>query len=86
MPDLELEADYRKSQERRKRFREDWERSLVDPDNKSKHPRPWTGCVVIHDGPGVQFIDANGNPVLGPDLMRDTDDAATILHAINGCT
>lgn len=81
--DAELEDEIRRSHEKRERFRRDMETAMADPDNKRSHPRPWTAILAIHDGVGVQFLDALGKPVLGPDLMRDPDDAAQLLHAVN---
>lgn len=70
---------------RRKRYKEQLDKSLADPDNKfdfKKHPFPWTAAMVIWDGPGVQFFDANNAPVLS-DLLRDQDDAAILLDLCN---
>jgi hypothetical protein len=85
MDDVELEADIKRSYERRQRFAEYLARALVDPDNKfdfDGHPFPWTAAMVVWDGPGVQFMDARGKPVLG-DLLRDPDDAAILLDLCN---
>src|SRR5689334_19181571 len=78
-------ADIRRSDERRKRFATLLDKALVDPDNKfrfKEHPFPWKAVMVIWDGPGVQFVDDNGKPVLG-DLLRDPDDAAILLDLCN---
>lgn len=75
-------AEATKREERRERFRRDLEKFVADPDYRSEHPRPWTCVMVIHDGPGAQFLDANGKPVLG-DLIRDPEDAAQLLFSIN---
>jgi hypothetical protein len=76
-------VDWPRIYERREQFAKDLQRALADPDNRVEHPLPWTCAMVIHDGPGVQFFDANGKPVLGPDLLRDTEDAAQLLFSIN---
>lgn len=78
-------ADMRRSDERRERFKSLLAKALVDPDNKfdfDGHPFPWTASMVIWDGPGAQFFDARGKPVLC-DLFRDPDDAAIILDLCN---
>lgn len=83
--EVEEEAEYRRSQERRMRFKKYLDQALADPDNKfdiAKHPFPWRAEMVIWDGPGVQFMDATGAPVLS-DLIRDQDDAATLLDLCN---
>lgn len=81
--------EIRKSHERRDRFKAYLKaylaKALVDPDNKfdfAGHPFPWTARMVVWDGPGVQFMDARGKPVLS-DLLRDQDDAATLLDLCN---
>lgn len=76
----------RQSQERRDRFKAYLDKALVDPDNMfnfNAHPFPWSASMAVWDGPGVQFFDANGNPIL-TDLIRDQDDAATLLNLCNG--
>ncbi len=83
--DAELEKEVSRSHERRERFKIYLDKALADPDNKfdfAGHPFPWTACMVIWDGPGVQFMDARGRPVLS-DLLRDQDDAATLLDLCN---
>lgn len=83
--DLELAEDIRRSDERREQFKDYLAKALVDPDNRfdfDKYPFPWTAVMVVWDGPGVQFMDARGKPVLS-DLIRDQDDAATLLDLCN---
>lgn len=84
-PDSEWQADIARSEKRRREFKQYLEKALADPDNKfrfDEHPFPWTARMAIWDGPGVQFFDANGKPVMG-DLFRDQDDAATLLDLCN---
>lgn len=69
----------------RERFKNDLDKCLADPEYTVGHPRPWTCAMVIHDGAGAQFIDANGKPVL-TDLIRDPEDAAQLLFNINSNT
>jgi hypothetical protein len=80
--DDETKEAIRRSDERRERFRRDLEAALAHPDNTMVHPRPWTCSMIIHDGPGAQFFDANGMPVLS-DPIREPEDAAQLLHSIN---
>jgi hypothetical protein len=58
------------------------EAALKDPDNQIDHPRPFTIGLVVHDGPGIQIFNANGRPVLS-ELLRDPEDAATLLYLLN---
>jgi len=45
-------------------------------------PLPWTARQVIHDGPGWQFFDADGKPVL-TELLREPEDTAWLLRFVN---
>lgn len=83
--DSDWKSDLARSEKRRRDFKRYLDKALVDPENKfdfAKHRFPWTAVMVIWDGPGVQFIDADGAPVLG-DLLRDQDDAAMLLDLCN---
>jgi hypothetical protein len=40
--------------------------------------------VLFHDGPGIQFLDVNGKPLL-PDLIRDEEQAITLWNALTCC-
>ncbi len=42
------------------------------------HPRPWRWSVTYYDGLGIQFFDANNQPVL-PGLIYDEEVAADIF-------
>ena len=57
--------------------------ALADPANQIVPPKPWSAVVTYYDGVAIQLLDANGKPVLGPDMLRDPDDAARILAAVN---
>lgn len=59
--------------------------AMADPENAdalARHPLPWDYFVTYHDGPCIQFKDANGAPCL-PGFIYDEDVAAVLLHAIN---
>ena len=74
------------AQERIEQFRPIVEREMVNPENVidfDVHPLPWSYFVTFHDGPCVQFADANGKPCL-PGFLYDPEVAATLLSAING--
>ncbi len=43
--------------------------------------RPASMRVSYHDGPGVQFFDADGKPLL-PDFIRDEELAITLWNAL----
>ncbi len=75
-------TDHAKIVQRRERWKSDLMKALSDPDCQTAHPRPWTCTFAIYDGPGAQFFDANGKPVLS-DLIRDPEDAAQLLYSIN---
>ena len=84
-PDSDWKEELARSEKRRREFKQYLAKALADPDNKfdfAAHPFPWTVRMVIHDGPGVQFFDAREKPVLS-DLLRDQDDAATLLDLCN---
>lgn len=78
------QAEVIRRQARRDRFKADLAKCIADAnaDYTVEHPRPWTCEMVIHDGPGAQFFDANGKQVL-QDLIRDPEDAAQLLYNIN---
>ena len=85
MNDAEMLKELERSHERRRKFKRYLDKAMVDPENKfdfAAHPFPWTAAMVIWDGPGVQFFDAGGSPVLS-DLLRDQDDAVTLLDLCN---
>ncbi len=77
---------WRRSEERRICFKADLAKAMLSADCQTLHPRPWTCKMVIHDGPGAQFFDANDAPVLGPELLRDPEDAAQLLFNVNSGT
>lgn len=79
---IEIVSADEKRTARRERFRADLARALTQDDCHVLHPRPWTCSTVINNGPGAQFFDANGKPVL-TDLIRDPEDAAQLLFSIN---
>lgn len=73
------------AQERIEQFRPIVERQMASAENVIDflaHPLPWSYFVTYHDGPCVQFADANGKPCL-PGFIYDPDVAATLLSAIN---
>jgi hypothetical protein len=43
--------------------------------------RPASMRVTFHDGPGVQFFDESGKPIL-PDFIRDEELAITLWNAL----
>lgn len=72
---------FRRREEQKARMEKNM-RTLLASDDASnlleKHPRPWSWAVAVHDGLGIQFRDANGEPVL-PALIRDEELAADLL-------
>ena len=73
------------ARERIEQFRPIVEREIANPENAvdfAAHPLPWSYFVTFHDGPCVQFADANGKPCL-PGFIYDAEVAATLLSAIN---
>lgn len=73
------------AQERIEQFRPIVDRAMLDTENQidfEKHPLPWGYFVTFHDGPCIQFADANGKPCL-PGFIYDPEVAATLLSAIN---
>jgi hypothetical protein len=76
------------AQERIDQFRPLVEREMSDPENTINfevHPLPWSYFVTYHDGPCIQFTDANGKVCL-PGFIYDPEVAATVLSAINKTT
>ena len=57
-----------------------FDEAMIEP--FEPRPLPWTARQVIHDGPGWQFFDNNGMPVLG-ELLRDPEDAAWLVRMVN---
>ena len=61
-------------------------RCLSDPsllDECKIEGRPVRMRVSYHDGPGVQFFDADDHPLL-PDFIRDEELAITLWNSLTG--
>ncbi len=82
MISAESKTEMMRRDERRERFRSDLAKCVADPEYRVVSPLPWTCSMVINNGPGAQFFDANGKPILS-DLIRDPEDAALLLFNIN---
>lgn len=75
------EAHFKRREEQRARMVRNMETLVASGDAVdllAKHPRPWTWCVAVHDGLGIQFCDANGASVL-TNLIRDEELAADLF-------
>jgi hypothetical protein len=77
------EAFQKRRAARTEQMKADLATALADPANQIAQPKPWSAVVTYYDGIAIQLVDANGKPVLGPDMLHDPDDAARIIHAVN---
>jgi hypothetical protein len=55
-----------------------WKEAMEDCRMNGK---PVSMCVSFHDGPGIQFLDAEGKPLL-PEFFRDEELAITVWNAL----
>ena len=58
------------------------DKAMTDAENAPREAGPFTVSAGFWDGPGFQIHDANSKPIL-TDLIRDPDDAATLVRTLN---
>lgn len=77
----EPEEDWRERRAKRmRRMQKLFDESFAE--EFEDRPLPWTASLIIHDGPGFQFFDSAGKPVLS-EPIREPEDASWLLRFVN---